>query len=240
MISIFFLGLALMTVGAKGIYEILKERAEYIKTSESQLLIGYELKINSSQLLIGRAESEGLFKRPIVVDMRITPHMFVCGLSNSGKSCMIEYAIRDKKVILVNVFKDDFKSIKARRINGNDKILEFFHEILKDIYYREKPLYIVMDELLILCMDSKITKAIMDLLAVGRHYNIYLIGISQIGTKETVKFKDLFNVRICFKQVEESSYRAVLGYSPEVKDLKPRQFLFYSDEIGIGRTYDVS
>ena len=90
-----------------------------------------------------------------------------------------------------------------------------------------------------LCIDSKITKAIMDILAVGRHYNVYIIGISQLGTKETVKFKDLFNTRVCFRQVEESSYRAVLGYSPEERDLQKRQFLFYSDTLGMGHTYDV-
>ena len=59
-------------------------------------------------------------------------------------------------------------------------------------------------------MDKGITKAITDLLAIGRHYNIFLVGISQQGTKESVKFKDLFNSRICFSQVEESSYRSVI------------------------------
>jgi DNA segregation ATPase FtsK/SpoIIIE-like protein len=96
-----------------------------------------------------------------------------------------------------------------------------------------------MDELLILCMDNKIEKAIMNLLAVGRHYNIFLIGICQLGTKEIIKFKDLFNTRICFRQVEESSYRAVLGYSPEDKQLQKREFYYYSDEVGKGYTYDV-
>lgn len=238
MVSIFYLGLVLTVVGGKGLYDYIKGKIEYVDTNDMQLLIGYELSLNSNQLLIGRTDS--VIKRPIIVDMKKTPHMFVSGLSNSGKTCMVENAIKDKNVILVNTFKDDFKSIKARRINGSEKILEFFQDILKDIYYREKPLFIVMDELLVLCLESKISKSIMDLLAVGRHYNIYLIGISQIGTKEAVKFKDLFNVRICFKQVEESGYRAVLGYSPEIKDLKPRQFLFYSDCIGLGRTYDVS
>lgn len=225
MVSIFFIGLALTTVGAKGIYDTLKDMAEKPILKDTQLILGYD--------------KRGLIKWPIIADMKKTPHMFVCGLSNSGKSCMIEHAIREKNVILVNTFKEDFTSIKARRINGKEKILEFFKVMLQDIHCRDEPLYIVMDELLILCMDKEITKAIMDLLAVGRHYNIYLIGISQIGTKETVKFKDLFNVRVCFKQVEESSYRAVLGYSPEIKDLGMRQFLFYSDQIGLGYTYDV-
>lgn len=233
MVSIFYLpvlnslaisGLTFTSIGLIAHSMIKLDKENPILTDE-QLLIGYYKKY--------------WIKYPIIVNMKKTPHMFVSGLSNSGKTCMIEYAIKDKNVILVNSFREDFKSIKARRINGNDKVLEFFEEITKNIYYREKPLFIVMDELLVLCLDTKITKAIMELLAVGRHYNIFMIGICQLGTKESVKFKDLFNVRICFKQVEESSYRAVLGYSPEVRDLEQRQFLFYSDQIGIGHTYDV-
>lgn len=228
MVSIFYFGLLLIVISGKGLYELYK--------------IGKEpLEINDSQLLLGYAPKEGLLDsdKPIIANMKRTPHLLICGLSNCGKTKMVEYAIKDKSVILINVFDDDFRRIKARRINGNEKILFFFHELLKDIYKREKPLYIVIDELLVLCMDTKATKAITDLLAVGRHYNIFIIGISQIGTKEVVKFKDLFNVRVCFRQVEESSYRAVLGYSPEVRELKQRQFLYYSEEVGMGRTYDV-
>lgn len=214
-----------MLISGIGIYVNIKDKLEHAETDDTQLLIGFHKK-------------NGV-KWPIIVDMNKTPHMLVCGLSNSGKTCMVENAVKGKNVILVNVFRDDFKSIKARRINGNEKILEFFQNITKDIYYREKPLYIVMDELMVLCLDSKITKAVMELLAIGRHYNIFLIGICQLGTKEVVKFKDLFNIRICFRQVEESSYRTVLGYSPPIKYLKQRQFLYYSDTTGMGYTYDI-
>lgn len=225
MISIFFYGIALILFSSIGIYVHIKDKLEHIEINDMQLLIGYD-------------KQRGV-KWPIIVDMKKTPHMLVCGLSNSGKTCMVENAVKGKNVILVNVFRDDFKNIKARRINGNEKILEFFQDIIKDIYYRQKPLYIVMDELMVLCLDSKITKAITELLAIGRHYNIFMIGICQLGTKEVVRFKDLFNVRICFKQVEESSYRTVLGYSPQIRDLKQRQFLYYSDTTGMGYTYDI-
>lgn len=100
-------------------------------------------------------------------------------------------------------------------------------------------MYIVIDELLVLCIDKNITKMIADLLAIGRHYNVFIIGISQQGTKEAVKFKDLFNARVCFRQVEESAYRSVLGYSPEDKQLKKREFYLYSDEINRGYTYSI-
>jgi DNA segregation ATPase FtsK/SpoIIIE-like protein len=224
-------GIVLVIYSTKGIYNIVKTKIEElikirkmnIPLSDKQLLLGYEI---------------GNYK-PIVIDMAITPHLFVCGLSQCGKSRMIEFAIKDKNVILLNVFEEDFKSIKSERINGNDNIKEYLKKLVAEPCYRSSPIYIVIDELLVLCMNKDVTQAIMDLLAIGRHYNIFVIGISQTGTKETVKFKDLFNARICFRQVEESAYRTVLGYSPEIKDLKPRQFHLYSDKLAFGCTYDI-
>lgn len=203
----------------------LKEKAENIKLSDTQLAVGYQ--------------QFTLYKKPIIIDMERTPHLFVCGLSGNGKTRMVEYAMQDKDVILINPMKKDFKSIKARRIISRDRILEFFTNTVDNIYLRRKPLFIVIDDLLVLCNDKKITEKISDLLAIGRHYNIFLIGICQIGTKEAVKFKDLFNTRVCFRQVEESSYRAVLGYSPENTNLKKREFHLYSEEIVFGHTYDI-
>lgn len=202
------------------------KRLQYREVNPYQLQIGYK-----NNLIV---------KKPILVDMRITPHLFIAGLSGNGKTKMIEYALQDKKVVLINVFEDDLKSIKtSRRINGSEKILKYLNMLLKNIKKHEIPLYVVIDEMLVLCNDKAISKAIADILAVGRHYNIFLIGISQIGTKESVKFKDLFNSRVCFRQVEESSYRTVLGYSPENTKVKKREFYYYSNEIGKGKTYTV-
>lgn len=195
--------------------------------------------VNEYQLKLG-FKNTLIYKRPLIIDMKTTPHLFVCGLSGSGKSRMIEKAIQGKNVVLINAFDDDFKTIKGRRIVGNNNILIFFNTLLESLYKRDEPLFIVIDELLVLCMDKGITKTIADLLAIGRHYNIFLIGISQQGTKESVKFKDLFNSRVCFRQVEESSYRSVLGYSPEDTQLKKREFYLYSDVIERGYTYSIS
>ncbi|WP_034440054.1 hypothetical protein [Clostridium ihumii] len=216
----------LLTVDLIALVHCNNKRLEYKNISEYQLRIGYRNNL--------------ILKQPILVDMRVTPHIFVCGLSGNGKTKMIEYALRDKKVVLINVFEDDLKNINtSRRINGNDNILKYFNNLLKSIKRHEIPLYLVIDEMLVLCMDKAITKVIMDVLAVGRHYNIYIIGIAQIGTKESIKFKDLFNARVCFRQVEESSYRTVLGYSPENTKLKKREFYYYSDNVGRGKTYTI-
>ena len=192
---------------------------------------------NDYVLVIGY--TKGLFKTSITVNMRTTPHVLCCGLSGQGKSRCIEYAIKDKDVILLNAFKDDFKAVKARKIIGNENILHFLENIIKEPYKRDKPLYIVIDELLVCCTDKKINNAIKDLLAVGRHYNIFIIGIAQRGTKTDLSFKDLFNARMTFRQVENSSYQAILGCSIEDKRLNKREFILMSDDIYYGKTYDI-
>lgn len=197
--------------------------------------------LNNYELNIGYTRACGI-KIPIIVDMRITPHVFVCGLSLSGKTKMVEYAIQGKQAVLLNAYEHDFSSIKAQRIVGNKNILDYLEDLtftMKNRPKRDKPLFVVIDELLTLCNDKKIVTSIAGLLADGRHYDIYLVGISQEGTKEAVKFKNLFNTRVCFRQVEESSYRVVLGYSPEDTNLRQRQFYLYSDKIVKGYTHTI-
>lgn len=146
--------------------------------------------------------------------------------------------MKNKNCVLINVFREDFKTINAPRIKDIEQILKFLENI-KD-KYQEKPLFIVIDEMLVLCMNKKINKAILDLLATGRHYNIFLIGIAQRGTKQDIPFKDLFNARLTFRQVEQSSYGAILGYYPEENlKLNKQEFILFSDDIYRGRTYDL-
>lgn len=216
----------LLTVDLIALVHCNNKRLQYKTLNQYQLQMGYE-----NNLIV---------KKPIVIDMRITPHIFIAGLSGNGKTKMVEYALKDKKVVLINVFEEDLKFFKSsRRINGNDNILKYLNNLLKNIKRHERPLYIIIDEMLVLCNDKAISKAIADILAVGRHYNIFIVAISQIGTKESIKFKDLFNARVCFRQVEESSYRTVLGYSPENTKLKKREFYYYSDNVGRGKTYTI-
>ena len=185
------------------------------------------IKENDYTLTVGHTE---ILHRKILVNMKLTPHLLVCGLSGQGKSKCIEYAKRNKNCVLLNAFREDFTSINCLRINDIEQILQFLENI-KD-KYQEKPLYIVIDEMLVLCMNKKITKAILDLLATGRHYNIFLIGISQKGTKQDIPFKDLFNCRLSFRQVDQSSYGAILGYYPEENlKLTKQQFILFSDNI---------
>lgn len=189
-----------------------------VELKEKELLLGYNYEGN------------------IVCDMNITPHILITGLSGQGKTQLVNSLVNNlyaKDVILINCFRKDFKGFKGKFVNGSVNILE---ELLKMLEGQGNEKYIIVDELLVLCKDKNINKAIMDLLAIGRHLEKYLICISQIGTKEQLKFKELFNARVCFRCVEESTYRTVLGCSIG-SILEKREFYFLGNELVKGQTF---
>ena len=177
---------------------------------------------------------------PIILDMLKTPHIGVQGLSNSGKSKMVEVMLKNllyADIVLLNTFKGDFRGVEGVRINGNANILEYLKSLLEEPTERNRPLYIVIDELNVLNNDKQISKAILDLLAQARHFNIFLICIGQTLLKENCSYKHLFNVRITFRSIDKSAISAFLGCSLEDTELKQREFICYSDSIYRGRTY---
>lgn len=181
---------------------------------------------------------------PIKVNMNIDSHMLIIGLSNSGKSKLAEQCLQDKKSITVlNAFKEDFQTLQADFINGNENILQYLISCLNGRTIYSETHYVLIDELLVLMKDKKIEKTLSDLLAIARHFNVYIIAISQEGTKEVLKCKNLFNVRVCMKLLEESSIRTVLGCSVPVDDrmLKQREF-YVVDNQGLrrGESYDMN
>lgn len=239
-------------------YEDIEKHKDYIK----QLFRAYEVEIfnNEGKVIIEVIDKEvddisyktielpsttlllGYNRKgePITVDMKKTPHIGVQGISNSGKSKMVELALRNLKnadIVLLNCFSDDFKSIKTRRINGNENILAFFNDMLKDPYIRKRPLFLVLDELNVLGKDKKINQAIIDILAQARHFNIYLIALGQTLLKENCPYKHLFNVRVTFKAIEKSAISAFLGCTVEDTQLNTREFICYSDNIYRGKSY---
>ena len=177
----------------------------------------------------------------IIVDMKRTPHLLVCGLSGQGKTECTKTIIKNLQgsadVIILNGFREDFKGYNFRIITEREKIYAFLKELLDNKVVHKKPLYLLIDEMLVLNRNKDISKVITDILAIARHYNIFLIGISQEGTKENIKFKHLFNARCTFRQIEESSYRVILGCSVN-DDLNKQEFYLYSDELYKGRTFD--
>lgn len=187
------------------------------------------IKLPGTQLLIGY-DYQG---DPIIADMLETPHLLLTGLSGNGKTGMIRVAIKNliesnsADIMLLNGFMDDYKGFKINHIINHDSIKEYIEELLERIeegIKRDKPLYVVFEELGKI-KDKELINLTTKLLQYGRHNKIYLIGIIQTATKEELKFKSLFNARCTFKQLEESSYRVVLGCSIEEK-LKKKRILF--------------
>lgn len=217
-------------VNEKGlaIIEVINNKAEDINyepyiLSPFKLLLGYNKK-----------------GEPLIVDMKKTPHIGVQGASNSGKSRMVEIALKNligADVVLINCFEDDFESIHGERINKEEDILNYLEGLIREPYYREKPLYLVLDELNVLGKNKNINKAIMDILAQARHFNVFFIALGQSLLKENCPYKQLFNVRITFRAIDKSSIAAFLGCTVEETNLNQREFICYSDSIYRGKSY---
>ena len=222
-------------IGSVGVlsYEAIK-----IKDKISECLKRREQIISEYDLVVG----EDKLNRKIIVSMKETPHLLVCGLSGQGKSKLVEFSVRNKlDVIILNSFEEDFKTCKCLKISELGGIEEYLKFLLNEKKRYLVPKYIVIDELISLSINKNISKYIIQLLAIGRHYNIYLIGIAQRGLKTELPYKDLFNARLTFRQVESSSYRAILGGIKEDTNLnlKKRHFIMYSNDVVEGRTYDI-
>lgn len=203
-----------------------KEKYSYIELSNNQLLIGFDK-----------------FKRPIVADMNICPHILISGLPNNGKSKCVYVMLKNLRkanIVIYGGFKEDYLDISYREIIGEDNLNTFLDSILNNLYKREVPLYIVLEELGTI-RNKKTKDKIQELLCIARHYNIYIIGVIQIATKENCSFKDLFNTRITFKQIGEQNYRVILGMPIEegYRNLQQREFIMLSDKLCRGKTFIV-
>lgn len=225
-------GISMVATSTYGIYQSVKdkirERMENIQLNDYQLKIGYEY--------------GDKYNVPIIVDMKRNSHLLIAGVSGSGKTRMVEYALKDKNVILLNAFYDDFETLKPLdRVNEPRLMKEVLQSLVAQKEPFEKPHYLVCDEILELSLsgDKEVSNLIMRLLATARHKNIYVIGISQSTEKEIIKFKHLFSNRVCFRMIEDSSYKTVLGYAPDETFIQDREFYYVSTVRGFGHTYDV-
>lgn len=236
------LGAGIVGYAGYGIIEAVKDVRSYYKaTLEEEYRVSIEEPVISSHELVLGYKQFGGYRKPIIADMQRMPHVLVCGLSRQGKTKMIEYSIQNKNVILLNTDKRDFPCVKCERIN-DIKEIEVVLQKLVEIQENNEPIYVVIDEILALIKSGsgkKIMDLITQLLAVGSHKNIYVIAITQCAEKEIVNNKHLYNIRVCFKMLDESAYKVVLGKAPEDLYLCNRQFYYITDEIGTGYTYDV-
>ena len=176
----------------------------------------------------------------IIADMGKYPHLLISGLSNQGKSKMVNYMLKNLEdranILVLNGFKEDYRGFTL--VQGTKAIQRRIEAILKDKEIRIKPLYLILEEMQSISKDKKLQEQLKELLSMGRHYNIFVIGIIQNATKENCSFKDLFNCRCSFRQIDSSSYQVCLGTSVE-KGLEQREFYFLDSNLVKGYTFSI-
>ena len=176
----------------------------------------------------------------IIADMGKYPHLLISGLSNQGTSKMVNYMLKNLEdranILVLNGFKEDYRGFTL--VQGTKAIQRRIEAILKDKEIRSKPLYLILEEMQSISKDKKLQEQLKELLSMGRHYNIYCIGIIQNATKENCSFKDLFNCRCSFRQIDSSSYQVCLGTNVE-KGLEQREFYFLDSNLVKGYTFSI-
>ena len=194
-----------------------------------------QVQLQNRELLLGYNQ-QGY----IIADMGKYPHLLISGLSNQGKSKMIYYMLKNLEdranILILNGFKEDYRGFTL--VQGTKAIQRRIEAILKDKEIRIKPLYLILEEMQSISKDKKLQEQLKELLSMGRHYNIYCIGIIQNATKENCSFKDLFNCRCSFRQIDSSSYQVCLGTSVE-KGLEQREFYFLDSNLVKGYTFSI-
>ena len=194
-----------------------------------------QVQLQNRELLLGYNQ-QGY----IIADMGKYPHLLISGLSNQGKSKMIYYMLKNLEdranILILNGFKEDYRGFTL--VQGTKAIQRRIEAILKDKEIRIKPLYLILEEMQSISKDKKLQEQLKELLSMGRHYNIFVIGIIQNATKENCSFKDLFNCRCSFRQIDSSSYQVCLGTSVE-KGLEQREFYFLDSNLVKGYTFSI-
>ena len=194
-----------------------------------------QVQLQDRELLLGYNQ-EGY----IIADMGKYPHLLISGLSNQGKSKMVNYMLKNLEdranILVLNGFKEDYRGFTL--VQGTKAIQRRIEAILKDKEIRIKPLYLILEEMQSISKDKKLQEQLKELLSMGRHYNIFVIGIIQNATKENCSFKDLFNCRCSFRQIDSSSYQVCLGTSVE-KGLEQREFYFLDSNLIKGYTFSI-
>ena len=194
-----------------------------------------QVQLQDRELLLGYNQ-EGY----IIADMGKYPHLLISGLSNQGKSKMVNYMLKNLEdranILVLNGFKEDYRGFTL--VQGTKAIQRRIEAILKDKEIRSKPLYLILEEMQSISKDKKLQEQLKELLSMGRHYNIYCIGIIQNATKENCSFKDLFNCRCSFRQIDSSSYQVCLGTNVE-KGLEQREFYFLDSNLVKGYTFNI-
>jgi len=195
------------------------------KLTPYELLIGYDYKDTA-----------------ITVNMKITPHIAVVGISNNGKTKCVETMLNNLSgctIDILNSMDNDFMNFADRKINGEDNIIDYLYHISHGEEILEKPHYIVIDEYNVLSHLKSFDDILCDLLRQARHRNIFIILIAQQLQLEYCPFRDLFNARLCFRQLNKHAIFSFIGQSVDNTDLKQREFILLHQKLEYGKSYKI-
>lgn len=188
-------------------------------------------------LIIGHDTT--IWKRPIKIDLNVFPSLSISGISNCGKSKMVEYILKHTNlpITLVNSYEDDYKGIKCNRVTL-DETEDYLDRLLTK--RTSKRILVVFDECLTIVNNKTLAKKLHTLLTKNRHNRVYIICVFQELNKTLVPFKSLFTARITMRMIQTSDVMASLGTTIEnYRPLQNREFLLLSDDIYRGKTYDI-
>lgn len=209
------------------------------------------LNLEPFELLLGFGDDGYL-----IANMRKYPHVFIGGLTNMGKSKLLECIIKnlqDKALFFgIQNQKNDLNKLIKEVASTNGEIINLLKRI-DNIYVNRvkednkfyKHIYIVIEEIAFLY--SEVPKSEKDaqktiqyylhkFIKLSRAVNIYIIATTQKTTLDNCSIKDMFNTRISFRQVELQGYRNTLGITPD-ENLKQREFYLLTDELYKGYTF---
>lgn len=222
-------------IGIKQIADDIKDYIHYSNTADDD--VGTELK--ETEIVLGSNKNRS---NHITLDFKQFPSLSITGITNSGKSKMTEYILKNTKMtkVLINAYDDDFSGVYIKKRITDYTEIEKYLDYLLDIKKFDEPLLLVIDETLSLITNKNIAKKLQILLTKNRHKNLYIICLFQELNKYNCSFKSLFASRVAMRSIQNSDIISSLGTSLEqYPKLKNRDFILLSDDIYFGRTYDI-
>ena len=195
--------------------------------------------LKETEIILGG--KQGYSNRAVTLDLKQFPSLSISGITNCGKTKMIEYILKNTKMskVLLNAYSDDITSVYCKRIVEIEEIEKYLDYLLL-VKSFNKPLLVVIDETLSLLSYKAISKKLHLLLTKNRHKNLFIICLFQELNKYNCPFKSLFASRVAMRAIQTSDIISSLGTSlEEYPRLQNREFILLSDNIYFGKTFDI-
>ena len=194
---------------------------------------------NKYELILGH----DILRKKITLNLKEFPSLSITGVTNCGKSCLVNTALMRNKAdkVLLNAYDEDYKNIYfKKRITEADQI-EAYLDYLLEIDRLDHFTIIVIDEALSLTAYKKINEKLKVLLSKNRHKNCAIVLLFQELNKTIVPYKSLIAARLTMRLLQQSDYQSALGTSLDTPvALQNREFILVSNNIYRGKSYNLN